>query len=136
MSPKMIRKGLNELLSRLRHDYARSTTKKEKMGMIDLWCRVSGHERKYGIKELLGQRGPQKKAPGAAAPKRGGSRPRYGPQVIVVVKSLWKLLEQPCGKRLHAALPLWLNSWELKCGKLTPEVRKKVTEISPCQIDR
>ncbi|MEZ5303622.1 MAG: hypothetical protein R3F11_23715 [Verrucomicrobiales bacterium] len=45
-----------------------------------------------------------------AAARRGQAR--YGPGVSAALKALWLWGEQPCGRRLKAALPLWVPAWE------------------------
>ena len=57
MSSTMSRTCLHELLPCLRYDYRQTSGKGAKGIIIDQWCRASGHERKYAIKELRAQRG-------------------------------------------------------------------------------
>jgi hypothetical protein len=56
--------------------------------------------------------------------------------VVEVFWRLWKAAEQPCGKRLAALRELWLPHYEKEYGKLAAELRRKVLQISPAQIDR
>jgi len=134
----MSQKSRQEALEKLRWHYARATSRQNKSELIAAWCRLSGHERKYAIKELRGQRGPGV-AP-QAAPRtrrgRGGSQAKYGPAVRAILKELWKLAEQPCGKRLKAVVELWLPSWERRHGELEALTREGLLKISPRQIDR
>lgn len=138
MSPAMSQTCLHELLQCLRYDYRQTPVKGTKSLIIDHWCRASGHERKYAIKELRAQRGPA--LPGVAAPrgpgKRSGGAVKYGPEIIGLLKAMWLQHEQPCGKRLLAVLPLLVPSWERHHGLLTPPVRSGLLAISASQIDR
>lgn len=129
---------LHELLQCLRYDYRQTPGKGAKGRIIDQWCRASGHERKYAIKELRAQRGPA--VPGAVAPpakaKRSGGAVKYGPEIIGLLKAMWLQHEQPCGKRLLAVLPLLVPSWERHHGLLAVPVRSGLLAISASQIDR
>lgn len=53
-----------------------------------------------------------------------------------VIKAIWLRAEQPCGKRLKAALPLWLPFYEKRHGQLDRKVKAKVLAASAATIDR
>jgi hypothetical protein len=53
-----------------------------------------------------------------------------------VIKAIWLAAEQPCGKRLKAALGLWLPYYEKRQGSLEPALRNKVLAVSAATIDR
>ena len=65
-----------------------------------------------------------------------GSVPRYGEAELAVLKVVWLSAEQPCGKRLHAALPNWLPSYEKRSGELSSVLRSDLLAMSPASIDR
>lgn len=67
-------------------------------------CALCGYERKYASKVLAGRRA----LVGRCGKRRGGSPARYGAAEREVIKVIWLTAEQPCGKRLGPALPLWL----------------------------
>jgi hypothetical protein len=52
------------------------------------------------------------------------------------MKAIWLSAEQPCGKRLKAALPLWLPFYEKRHGQLKSKVKAKVLAASAATIDR
>jgi len=56
--------------------------------------------------------------------QRGGSRPVYGQAERVVLKRIWLAAKQTCGKRLVAALPVWLRCYEKRYGQLAPALRR------------
>jgi len=92
---------------------------------------MCGYERKYAIKVLGGKRriaGERK--------KKAGSKRKYGEAEQKVLKDIWLAAEQPCGKRLKPALPLWLPHYESSYGKLKTELRENLLGISPAAIDR
>jgi len=118
----------------MRSRYQRRTGKLAKTVLLDEFCTVTGHERKYATKLLRGQRGPNRKRKWAG--KKRGSDATYGAEVIKVLFTIWKHSEQPCGKRLAPMLADWLPFYEQHQGSLSDDVRNLVLSISPAQIDR
>ena len=72
--------------------------------LLDEICSLCGYERKYASKLLSGRR----PIVGESGRRRGGSQRIYAAVEREVIKAIWLSAEQPCGKRLKAALPLWL----------------------------
>ena len=107
-----------------------SRNRQGKSRMIDEVSDVFGWDRKHTIKTLNGKVNLGSKA------KKRGTPAIYGEAEQVVIVELWKLSEQPCGKRLKATLPVWINSYEKHYGALTPVVKAKVLKCSPRQLDR
>ena len=100
--------------------------------MLDEICVLCGYERKYASK-LLGGRRP---IAGESGKCRGGSQRIYAAKEREVIKTIWLSAEQPCGKRLKAALPLWLPFYEKRHGQLESKVKAKVLAASAATIDR
>lgn len=98
--------------------------------LLDEVCALCGYERKYASKLLAGRR----RLPGGR--RRGGSVPQYGSEERAVLKGIWLAAEQPCGKRLQPALPIWLPHYERRKGALAPELRQKLLQLSAATIDR
>lgn len=98
--------------------------------LLDEVCALCGYERKYASKLLTGRR----RLPGGR--RRGGSAPQYGSEERAVLKVIWLGAEQPCGKRLQPALPIWLPHYERRKGALAPELRAKLLQLSAATIDR
>ena len=96
-----------EVLEQARQWYA-GRGRKGRTRLRNEVCQLTGYESHYAIKVLRGKRpiGGQGTAP------RGGSGPQYGEAERAVIKAIWLASEQPCGKRLKAALPLWLPFFE------------------------
>lgn len=118
----------------MRDRYRRRTGKGARTALIDEFCTVTGHERKYAIKLLSRLRGPNRK--GANKTKKRGVGKTYVPPVVDAIFEIWKQAEQPCGKRLAPMLPDWLPFYEKHHGALSVSVRDKILAISPAQIDR
>jgi hypothetical protein len=108
----MSRKIAEELLPRLR---LRSTGRgrKGRSLLIDELCGQWGYSRKHAIK-LLGA----KTGWGGDPAVRKGRPPKYDSEVEEVLWRIWKVSEQPCGKRLQALLPQWLPHYEGEYGRL------------------
>jgi len=100
--------------------------------LLDEVCALCGYERKYASKLLRGRR----PLSGESGRARGGSPRRYAEAERAVLKAIWFKAEQPCGKRLHAALPIWLPHYEKRDGKLSRSLRHNLLAISPATIDR
>ena len=66
----------------------------------------------------------------------GGSQAIYAAAEREVIKAIWLSAEQPCGKRLKAALPLWLPFYQKRHGQMERKVKAKVLAASAATIDR
>ena len=100
--------------------------------LLDEVCELCGYERKYAIKVLGGKRA----IIGSSGRKRGGSQAIYGVAEREVIKTIWLAAEQPCGKRLKAALEVWLPHYEKRRGRLAGSLRQKLLGVSSASIDR
>lgn len=125
MQRKLNRK---EELERLRHRY-QGRGKAGKSRLLDEFCEQHGYDRKYAIK-LLGEEPPLvvKRPP-------PGPEPRYE-AIAEVITQVWLAGEQPCGKRLVRALPLWLPHYERHYGKLLPTQKRLLAQVSAATLDR
>jgi hypothetical protein len=130
MSLKMSQKCKDEVLVLTRGRYRRRGRKgREKL--LDEFCELCGYERKYAIK-LLGN----KRRIAGRALKSGGARAKYGAAEREVLKGVWLAAEQPCGKRLKAAIALWLPHYEVERGEIEKKTREGLLKISAAAIDR
>lgn len=134
MAKTMSRSTCNEYLLKMRCRYRRYTGKPAKAKLLDEFCQVTGHERKYASKLLSGRRGPARG--GGSAPSRGGRPRTYDAEVVGIVFAIWKHSEQPCGKRLVPMLRDWLPFYEKHFGAVGEATREAVLSISPAQVDR
>ena len=99
----MTKEARKAYLSAIRKRY-RESDRGAKTRILDEFCEVCGYARKYAIRVLNGPaRGPTRSR------KRPGRKPVYcDPRLISVAKAIWFACDQPCGKRLNAAIPIWL----------------------------
>lgn len=134
MANTMSRTTRDEYLEKMRCRYGRRTGKQAKGKLLDEFCQVSGHERKYASKLLTNRRGLG--SLGSRPPNLGGRPKSYGGEVVNVLLEIWRHSEQPCGKRLVPMLKDWLPFYERRFGELTGATRKAVLSISAAQIDR
>lgn len=126
----MSQNSKREVLVKMRERYAgRGRAGRSKL--IDEVCALCGYERKHAIKVLNGRL-----AVAGGQRRRGGPRRRYGESERNVLKTIWLAAEQPCGKRLKAALGLWLPYYEAEHGGLEGALRGRVLKLSAATIDR
>ena len=100
-----------------------------KTQLLDDFCEQYDYSRKHAIK-LLRNALPQ---PTGQSPS--GAPPRYDP-IREIVEQIWQCAEQPCGKRLVAALPLWLPHYPKHFNCLLPSQRQLLGEVSAATLDR
>lgn len=99
--------------------------------LIDEVCEMCGYDRKHAIKVLNG------KLPIVGeAHRRGGPRRQYGEPEKEVLKGIWLAAEQPCGKRLKSAVPLWLPHYEAEHGEIDGDLRVRLLKLSAATMDR
>jgi len=76
--------------------------------ILNEFCEVCGYARKYAIRLLN-----RKAKPAASPTKRPGPKRKYQAEVLLEpLKRIWFTSDQLCGKRLKAAIPLWLPHYE------------------------
>ena len=108
------------------HERYKKATKKRKSSILDEFCAVCGVTRKHAIK-LINR--------GLKPPlKRRGPRRKYDDDFVVELVKLWKKMHKMCGKRMAAALPIWLPYYQ--SPGFTEEHRRLMFEISASSIDR
>jgi hypothetical protein len=130
MSLKMSEKSRAEVLQVTRErDQRRGREARSRL--LDEFCAGCGYERKYAIKLLGGKR----RIPGVLRVP-SGAKPIYGAAERAVLKTIWLAAEQPCGKRLKAALRLWVPAYEREHQALAEPVRERLAKISAATIDR
>lgn len=120
---------------RSREDYLKTQraryrrgTRAQKSRILDEGCSMFGMHRKSLIR-ALGR-------PARVASRRRGPKPHYGSELLGPLKVIWLAAQQPCSKRLKAALPLWLGPYERRHGTLAPEMRGDLLAMSAATIDR
>lgn len=119
-----------EVLAKLRDRYSRAG-KEHKTKLLDQVVDLFGLHRKAAIRTLRHQPQPQ------SAPTRIGRPREYDPrQLLPILKPIWLGCQQPCGKRLVAALPDWVPAYEQECGALATERRDQLLTISAATLDR
>ena len=95
--------------------------------ILDEFCAVCGYHRKSALRRL-------RQGPRPRPKRRPGPKPIYDrARLLGPLKTLWLSAEQPCGKRLKEAIPLWLP--HLKKG-MSAEVRRQLLALSPATLDR
>lgn len=111
--------------------YCRSD-KTNKQKILDEFCAVCGYARKYAIRLL------NRKQDSPSLPrKRPGAKQKYHTSSLMEpLRRIWFASDQLCGKRLKAALPLWLPHYENEYGTLSETVRGDLLKVSAATLDR
>ena len=130
MSNKAKREYLEAILPRYRH-----ASKKEKQSILDEFCRVCNYNRKYAIRLLRSKlRGRAHQQPQTTQTGRAGRPKQYDdPQLLEFLTRLWRAMNLACSKRMKAAIPLWLPSYNRPIKRKTLDL---ILKISPPTIDR
>jgi hypothetical protein len=124
----MTRESIRELVKAELSRYRRAR-RKEKKGILDHFCTVTGLHRKSAIRLLNGE-------PSGTLQRLG--RPRtYGPDFALGLKTAWEATMCVCSKRLAPFLPELVPNLEEK-GLLdvSLQVRDQLTRVSASTIDR
>jgi hypothetical protein len=132
MDNDMSQKTRNELLSKLRRQYARAG-QHFKRQLLDQAVALLGYHRKSAIRALRAQ-APPTRTPALVLP----GRPRaYHPErLLPVLKPIWFAALQPCGSRLHALLPEWLPAYEADHRRVDADLRLALLAVSARTLDR
>ena len=101
----MSKDALLEYIEALRLRY-KNATKSKKTVILNEFCETSGFERKHAIKLLNRKVGCSTRKPGAER--------IYSDEVAQHLHRLWLLTKRLCSKRLKAAIPIWLNYYEIE----------------------
>ena len=118
-------------LEAIRARYRRAN-KACKSAILNEFCAVCGYHRKYALR-LLGSRYKRGK-PVAGKP---GPTSRYDtPELLEALRTIWMASDQLCGKRLKAALPLWLPHYGASFQPLSADTLAMLDTISAATIDR
>jgi hypothetical protein len=106
--------------------------KASKQAILNEFCEVCGYARKYAIRLL--NRKPDEKS---SSRKRPGAKPKYKADALMEpIRQIWFASDQPCGKRLKAAIPIWLPHYENQYGSLAESVRVDLLKASAATLDR
>ena len=119
----------DEQLATLRRRYA-GRKPAGKALILDELCAQYHYHRKHAIRLMNAP----EHLPGPPG-HRAGPEPKYE-SIGAVVETIWKAAEQPCGKRLVAALPLWVPYYHRQCERLSASQRQLLTSISAASVDR
>lgn len=101
-----------------------NSTKRQKVLILDEFCKVCELSRKHAIKILNEQ--PLKQRP------KPGPKPIYGADIEAHIVKLWQAMGRICSKKIVAAIPLWLDYYY----GITAEERRLLLKISSATIDR
>ena len=110
----------------------RTANKHEKGLILNELCEMGCFHKKHAIRLLNTQKKKQK-------PRINIGRPNLYPAKFYLepLRRIWLSSDQPCGKRLKMALPLWLPHYNEAYEKLDPaiyeDVRSKLSKYKPSE---
>jgi hypothetical protein len=129
MDTTMSAQAKREVLAKLRGRYARAG-KEHKTKILDQLVELFELHRKAAIRAV-------RRPPAPCGAVRLGRPREYEPmRLLPVLKPIWLGCQQPCGKRLAAALPDWLPAYEQDQGRVSSAVREQWLTASPATLDR
>lgn len=133
MSKKSIHEYVQAILERYRR--AGRNTKK---ALLDEFCQICGFHRKHAIRRLNQALRSRSGVQSRRRHNHVGRPAKYNhPEVLEVLMRIWRAMNLPCAKRLHAALSLWVPAYVQHFGiRLSKGVLALLTSISPATIDR
>lgn len=112
----------------------RTANKTEKGKILNELCESSGFHKKHAIRLLNSC---NLKKPRSKTKKKVGRPKIYSSGVYLTpLKKIWLASDQPCGKRLKMALPLWLPHYGGAYGELDTAIYKGLLSMSAATIDR
>lgn len=123
----MMKKNVN--LEYFRRRYVRSK-RKGKSNLLNELCDLYGYNRKYLLQFFNYLTGKQYLRPGRKL------KYRPCPELLEPLKHIWLGSDQMCSKRLKAAIPLWLPSYEESYGILSKEIKEQLLSLSTGTIDK
>lgn len=113
-----------EYLGRI-HGRYQSGGREHKSRILDEFCSVCGYDRKFALRLL--------NRPLDRPRRKPGPDPVYDADILLpALREIWLAAEQPCGKLLKAALPLWLGF----AGELEAGLQRDLLRMSAATLDR
>lgn len=123
-----------ELMERLRWRYVTAGPGYRRI-LIDQAVELMGYHRKSAIRALRAKKGSAGKK---SQTKSAIGRPRfYEPErLLPVLREIWLIGQQPCGRRLQAMMPEWVPAYEAYHGRVNPAVKEQLVAASSATLDR
>ena len=121
----MSEKSIEEYTITMRERYARMTGRRAKTKLLNEFVTVTGWDRKHANKVILGL----KRKTGSKGQR--GAPKQYKQVTVEALKKCWVVMDQPCGKRMKDALPLWTPYLNIATKN-----RQQLEAISAASIDR
>jgi hypothetical protein len=133
MSKKSVHEYVQAIVARYR-----GASRKLKKTLLDEFCELCGFHRKHAIRRLKQALHPRRRVKGSRCHKQAGRPKKYDhAEVLEVLGRIWRAMNLPCAKRLHAALALWVPAYVQHFGvRLSEDVLTLLATISPATIDR
>ncbi len=125
----MSKQAILELLDSNETKYRKARCRKVKSELLNQLLELTGYKSSKSIIRYYSRKRKRKKV------EKRGRLPKLHPEDISLIKEIWFLSDQPCGKRLHSMLATWLDSLS-KRRKMDEEVTSRILSVSPATLDR
>jgi len=134
MDAKMSKNTKLEVMEKLRWRYVTAGLEYRKK-IIDEAVELMGYHRKSAIRALRAKQRTAGIQSGIQGPL---GRPRlYEPErLLPVLKEIWLIGQQPCGRRLEAMMPEWVPAYEAYHRSVGSSVREQLIQASSATLDR
>lgn len=119
-------------LKQLKNRYIQAN-RKAKAQILNEFCDTSGYHRKHAIRLLTQKESRRSKN---KRDGRGRKKSYVAEALLAPLKQIWLAANQMCGKRLRAAIPIWLPYYERCYGLLDDAIKAQLLTMSEATIDR
>lgn len=126
----MSRLSAKELLNTAKPLYQKLKTRKEKSLFLLKLKELTGYKSVKSLIRKFSTSQREKKK------KRRGRPPLLTPKDLVILKDIWLLMDQPCGKHLKAMIPDWIDPWQQENKKLPLSQQSRLLQASSATLDR
>lgn len=127
----MNKQAIYECLFPIRKRYLFLSVKNANSQLLEQIVEIIGYSRKEAIRLI---KGPQRH-PRSKSRQRGRPVCMESPD-IAIIKEIWLLGEQSCGKRLFPMLKEWFFFWEEKYSSLKQMQKERILSVSSATLDR
>lgn len=131
------RLAMDLYLKQLKNRY-KQANRKAKAIILNEFCENTGFHRKHAIRLLSHSTANDPAITSEEGHHDGRGRKRiYHPESLLApLKQIWLATDQMCGKRLKAAIPIWLPYYEKTYGLLESGIKDQLLAMSEATIDR
>ncbi len=133
MHEDMSQRTRKEVMERLRKNYEKGD-RFVRIRIVDEAVRLLGYHRKAAIRALNLGKGKRQQV--AVSGGRGRPKKYRAGELLEPLKRIWLVAQQPCGRRLEAAMADWVPAYEQEHRSLSAGVKEALLTASSATLDR